>query len=63
MLFGIELMVIIFGRLLGTVGLVLFLRLFGYKQEMSFKELIFVWYGGMIRGAIGFGLVLRIDGN
>lgn len=30
---------------------------------MSFKELIFVWYAGMIRGAIAFGLVLRIDGT
>jgi solute carrier family 9 (sodium/hydrogen exchanger), member 8 len=63
MLFGIELLVIIFGRLLGTVGLVWFLRIFGYKQEMSMKELIFVWYAGMIRGAIAFGLVLRIDGT
>ena len=25
------------------------------------KELIFIWYAGMIRGAIAFGLVLRID--
>ena len=63
MLFGIELLVIVIGRLLGTVGLTSFLRLFGYKQEMSMKELIFVWYAGMIRGAIAFGLVLRIDGN
>jgi NhaP-type Na+/H+ or K+/H+ antiporter len=63
MLFGIELVIIIFGRLMGTFGLVSFLKLFGYKQEMSMKELLFVWYAGMIRGAIAFGLVLRIDGN
>jgi hypothetical protein len=63
MLFGIELFVIVFGRLMGTFGLVTFLKIFGYKQEMSMKELLFVWYAGMIRGAIAFGLVLRIDGN
>ena len=27
------------------------------------RELLFVWYAGMIRGAIAFGLVLRIDGR
>lgn len=28
---------------------------------MTFKELIFISYAGMIRGAIAFGLVLKID--
>lgn len=28
---------------------------------MTVRELIFIWYAGMIRGAIAFGLVLRID--
>jgi hypothetical protein len=28
---------------------------------MHVKEIIFIWYAGMIRGAIAFGLVLRID--
>lgn len=34
-----------------------------YDAKISLKELIFIWYAGMIRGAIAFGLVLRIDGN
>jgi NhaP-type Na+/H+ or K+/H+ antiporter len=63
MLFAIELVVIFVGRFFGTIGLVWFLRVLGYKQEMSMKELIFIWYAGMIRGAIAFGLVLRIDGT
>jgi len=30
------------------------------KPDVTFKELLFVTYGGMIRGAIAFGLVLKI---
>ena len=33
----------------------------GYKAGVSLKEMVFIWYAGMIRGAIAFGLVLRID--
>mmetsp|Transcript_23334 Transcript_23334/g.16603 ORF Transcript_23334/g.16603 Transcript_23334/m.16603 type:complete len:83 (+) Transcript_23334:1166-1414(+) len=29
--------------------------------KVTYRELIFIWYAGMIRGAIAFGLVLRID--
>jgi len=28
--------------------------------DVTFKELLFITYGGMIRGAIAFGLVLKI---
>ena len=37
------------------------LKLCGYKAGISIKELVFIWYAGMIRGAIAFGLVLRIE--
>lgn len=36
-------------------------RIFGYKSGIKFKELIFISYAGLIRGAVAFGLVLRID--
>ena len=36
------------------------MRLFGHKPKVSFKQLCFVSYAGMIRGAIAFGLVLRL---
>lgn len=36
-------------------------RLFGYRSGIRFKDLCFISYAGMIRGAVAFGLVLRID--
>ena len=63
-LFCVELAVILIGRFTGvflTIGL--FKCCCGYKSNMTFKEMIFIWYAGMIRGAIAFGLVLRIDGE
>ena len=61
-LFAFELGIIIVGRGLGTFGLIGFLRCFcKYKSGISVKQLIFIWYAGMIRGAIAFGLVLMID--
>jgi len=60
-LFIVELMVIIFGRLLGTIAFVTLLSKCGLNSGLTMKELIFIWYAGMIRGAIAFGLVLRID--
>ena len=46
---------------MGTMGLMGVARLFGYDSKIDLKELIFIWYAGMIRGAIAFGLVLKID--
>lgn len=61
-LFISELLVIMVGRVGGTLGLVyLFVLIFGFKWELGLKKLIFIWYAGMIRGAIAFGLVLRIS--
>ncbi len=49
------------GRMIGTVGLVYALVLCKHKAKVSFNEIIFIWFAGMIRGAIAFGLVLKID--
>ena len=62
-LFLTELGIILVGRGLGTAGLVGVMRVLGYDAEISVRELVFIWYAGMIRGAIAFGLVLRIDGS
>lgn len=33
------------------------------RKDITLRELMFISYGGMIRGAIAFGLVLKIDDN
>lgn len=37
--------------------------MFGYKSGIRFKDLIFISYAGMIRGAVAFGLVLRVNNS
>lgn len=60
----LEIVIIMVGRGIGTIGLYSLLKLCGYEKDsrdpLTFKELAFIWYAGMIRGAIAFGLVLRI---
>lgn len=63
----VEFVIILIGRGVGTFGLIGFLKLFGYekanKRRVTCSELLFIWYAGLIRGAIAFGLVLRISGD
>lgn len=65
-LFCIGIVILIVGRGCGTLGLYYLLRSCGYEKgheaPLNLKELVFIWYAGMIRGAIAFGLVLRVDG-
>lgn len=57
-----EFFVIIIGRFVGIVGLLYAVSfIFNHEKELSFKEVLFLYCGGMIRGAIAFGLVLRLD--
>lgn len=55
--------IVIVGRFGGTLGLIGLLRLCGYNSGIAWKEVFFIGYAGLIRGAIAFGLVLRIDGG
>ncbi len=59
----VELGIVIVGRFGGTLGLIGLLRLCGYHSGIQWKEVFFMGYAGLIRGAIAFGLVLRIDGG
>ena len=49
------------GRFFGTICLVALMRATCYDAKIPLKKQIFIWYAGMIRGAIAFGLVLRIE--
>lgn len=60
-LFLIMFFIVVFGRFIGTVIFLQSLRLFGKVPSISFKEITFMWLAGMIRGAIAFGLVLRLN--
>jgi hypothetical protein len=55
------LIICIAGRFIGTIGIIKLCELFGYKSGIRFRDLIFISYAGIIRGAVAFGLVLRID--
>ena len=55
--------VLFFGRYIATIGIVKILDLFGFNSQIPLKELIFIGYGGMIRGAVSFACVLRLDHN
>ena len=59
----VELGICVFGRFGGTLGLIGLLRLCGYNSGITFKQVFFIGYAGLIRGAIAFGLVLRIDNS
>lgn len=57
--------VVVFCRFVATIGLVSLLKLCKYESKhhnpLNYRELTFIWYSGLIRGAIAFGLVLCID--
>jgi len=55
------LIICVSGRFIGTIGVIKICELFGYKSGIRFKDLVFISYAGIIRGAVAFGLVLRID--
>lgn len=56
----IQFFIIVIGRIIGVFGTFYLFSLCFRKKTISFKELIFISYGGMIRGAIAFALVLTI---
>lgn len=56
-------LVIIIGRFFGVMGLIFLLSLCKHKKQVSYRQLVFISYAGLIRGAIAFGLVLKLDDN
>ena len=52
--------IIIIGRVTAVWGVHFLLSLCQKTKDINIRELTFISYGGMIRGAIAFGLVLKI---
>jgi len=53
--------IIVVFRIIGVLGTFYTARLCCRKKTIKFRELLFITYGGMIRGAIAFALVLKIE--
>ena len=57
----VQLAIIIGGRIVGVLSTFYCCRLMCRTKTIKFNELLFITYGGMIRGAIAFALVLKIE--
>lgn len=57
----VQFIIIFFGRIMGVLGTFYLFRCCFKKATISFRELLFITYAGMIRGAIAFALVLKIE--
>lgn len=57
----LQLLIIIVGRVMGVISTFYCFRLCFKKKTIKFRELLFITYAGMIRGAIAFALVLKIQ--
>jgi NhaP-type Na+/H+ or K+/H+ antiporter len=55
-----EFLLIVIGRIIGVICTFYMFTLCCRKRTIKFNELCFITYGGMIRGAIAFALVLKI---
>jgi sodium/hydrogen exchanger-like protein 6/7/sodium/hydrogen exchanger 8 len=55
-----QLIIIVVGRIIAVIVTFYAFTLCFKKRTIKFKELLFIVYGGMIRGAIAFALVLNI---
>lgn len=53
-------MIVVVGRIIAIICVYYGSLLYFKKQTIKFGELMFIAYGGMIRGAIAFALVMKI---
>jgi len=57
----VETFICILARFMGTVVLLYMTAMCKHKRQVSLRQVLFICYAGLIRGAIAFGLVLRLD--
>lgn len=56
----VEAGICIVARFVGTVILLFLTSICRHKRQVSFRQVLFICYAGLIRGAIAFGLVLKL---
>ena len=59
----LEFLIIVVGRIICVIGVFYMFRICFRAKTIAFNELCFITYAGMIRGAIAFALVLKIDAS
>ena len=57
---SLQFIIIVIGRIMAVFGTFYLFRLCFKSRNINFRELCFITYAGMIRGAIAFALVLKI---
>lgn len=58
-----QFVILILGRAAGTIGIFFLTKRNDEPQILSFKDVIYVFYSGLMRGSIAFGLLLRINND
>lgn len=56
----VMILIVFIGRIIAVWAIHFLFLTCSNKPDVTYKELIFISWGGMIRGAIAFGLVLKI---
>lgn len=56
-------MIVVLGRIIAVWSAHFLFRMCSKVPDITFRQLLFVTWGGMIRGAIAFGLVLKIPND
>lgn len=60
---GLMIVVVLLSRFVVTVLMPILLKFVWKSFKLKVKELIIIWVGGSIRGAIAFALILSVDSN
>jgi NhaP-type Na+/H+ or K+/H+ antiporter len=56
-----QFVILILGRAAGTIGVFYLTKRENESDPLNIKDVIYLFYSGLMRGSIAFGLVLRIS--
>ena len=61
---GVMTLIVLVSRFIGIIGLALAYKLLAPSSfRIPMKKVIVLWFGGSVRGAISFGLIVTVDTN